>query len=252
MKPTSWKARTRGGLCVAVLSVALVEAARADADDYVFSSYTVEGARFVQYAGGVAQNRDGSSAQAQSVLLGFNPSARWFTAAYAGWYRVPGDVLRFGAVSWLNHVALIEPGTSPVELGFYLKIERPQDRTQGYEITWGPTLFADLGPVQVNANAWWRQDVRTEDAGPTQLVYQWQARHRWQPHIDIGLQGFGTFGPWKDWDPVNQQEHLVGPVVFTKWTTGTERELEISVAALVGVTSGSARSALRLRALYSF
>ena len=144
--------RIGASLGVAVLSISAASSARADADDYVFTTYTAEGARFIQYAGGVARNRDGSSSEAQSVLLGFNPTARWFTAAYGGWYRDPGDALQFGAVSWLNHVALLEPGTSPFELGFYVKVERPQDRSQGYEITWGPTLQADLGFYQFNAN----------------------------------------------------------------------------------------------------
>ena len=248
MKSKRWAV----GLGIAVLSMSAVQSARADADDYVFVPYSVEGTRFFQYAGGVAKGKDGSSAEAHSALLGFSPTARWFTAAYAGWYREPGDTLRFGAVSWLNHVALLPPGTSAFELGLYLKVERPQDRTQGYEYTWGPTLQADLGACQVNANVWLQKDVRTENGGPAELVYQWQVKRRLRPRLDGGLEGFGSLGPWKNWSSSNRQEHLVGPAIFTKWGVGPEQELEISVAALFGVTGESARSALRLRALYSF
>ena len=48
-----------------------------------------------------------------------------------------------------------------------LEIERPKDRSEGYEVRWGPLLQSDLTPtVQVNLNLLFEKHVRATAAGP--------------------------------------------------------------------------------------
>ncbi|NEX62214.1 hypothetical protein [Noviherbaspirillum galbum] len=43
------------------------------------------------------------------------------------------------------------------------------------------------------------------------MQYQWQARYRFSQVAQFGLQGFGEFGKWNDWNPKRLQSHRIGP-----------------------------------------
>jgi len=238
--------------CVALAVVGASAPAHAGPDAFVFQPYADTGAVVVQYAYGFEKYRDGSDEQAHSLALAWSPTSRWFTAAYAGWYQEPGEAMTFDAVSWVNHLSLIEPASSPVSVGLYLEIERPRDRSEGYEITWGPTFQLDTSHAQANLNLWLQKNVRAETAGPATMSYQWQVKSLLQPRVEWGLQGFGSVGPWQHWSGASEQEHSVGPAVFAKWPTQGNGVLRFDAALLAGLTSASSRVTFRLRTQYQF
>lgn len=253
MQPNQPGQRAALQFAAILLLVAAACPVHASPADPVFVSYDDEGDRFVQYAFGHEKKRDGSSEQAHSLALGWNPTARWFTSLYAGWYREPGESTSLYAYSWVNHLNLVkQSGSSPAELGLYLEIERPRERSEGYEITWGPTLQIDTTSAQINANLWLRKSVRTEDAAPAALLYQWQAKRLWMPRVELGVQGLGSVGPWRHWSSSNEQEHVVGPALFVKLPVSGSHALIVDAAVLAGLTSGSPRATFRVRSQYEF
>jgi hypothetical protein len=236
---------------VAVTASAAGLCAHASPSDFVFDPYADEGTRVVQYAYGAERERDGTSEQAQTLALAWSPTARWFTAAYAGWYREPGESLSFYSLSWVNHLTLT-PASSPFSVGAYLEVERPQDRSEGDGLTWGPTFQFDLDHAQLNLNLWLEKDVHAQDADPTSLNYQWQVKSLWRPHLEWGAQGFGTMGPWRHWAPSSEQEHTLGPALFAKCPLQGGEVLRLDAAVLIGLTSGSPRGTFRVRTQYQF
>ncbi|MEO8155199.1 MAG: hypothetical protein ABI605_19205 [Rhizobacter sp.] len=246
--------RTPFQIAVLAWSIAAACPAHASPADPVFVPYDDEGDRFVQYAFGHEKARDGSSEQAHSLALGWNPTARWFTSLYAGWYREPGESTSLYAYSWVNHVNLVKQGGSgsPVEVGIYLEIERPRERDEGYELTGGPTFQFDAGSFQINANLWLRKSVHTEDAAPAALLYQWQAKRLWMQHVELGAQGMGNVGPWHQWRSGSEQEHAIGPAIFFKLAVNNSHSLNVDAAVLAGLTSASPRATFRVRSQYEF
>ena len=233
-------------LSVSLLAVLFAGNAHADPDDFVFEPYAEPGTVVVQYAGGLERGRDGSNEGAHSLAIAWGVSDRWFTAFYAGWYKEAGHSTGFDATSWVNHVALTPPGGA-IDLGAYLEIERPKDRSEGYSVTWGPTLQFD-GPLatQVNVNLWLQRTLRGDDPAPTLLIYQWQIKRLWRPQLEWGAQGFGEGGNG------NPQAHSLGPAIFARWSLGQGQVLRADAAALVGVGSNSPRATLRLRTQLQF
>jgi hypothetical protein len=164
-----------------------------------------------------------------------------------------GERHGFDAWEWENKFQLTETGKYPVDLGLLLEIERPKDRSEGYEVRWGPLLQADLGSsVQANLNLLFEKHVRASNAGPAELGYQWQLKYRWRPAFEFGLQGFGDVGPWRDWEPHADQPHGAGPAIFGRIKAGDHQTIRYNAALLFGMTDGAPRNTFRMQAEYEF
>lgn len=222
-------------------------------NDYVRTPIVQEGEREIDFKAGTAKNKDGTRESAYSLGLGYGVNSWWFTEFYAKWHKPPGEQSGFDAWEWENKVQLTETGKYPVEVGFLLEIERPKDRTEGYEYVWGPLFQMDLTPsIQGNLNVLVQKYIRSATPNKAQLGYQWQLKHRWQPNFEYGLQGFSGLGPLSNWSPGNEQSHVVGPAIFGRVRTGPRQFIRYNAAVLVGVTSASPRTTLRLQTEYEF
>jgi hypothetical protein len=148
---------------------------------------------------------------------------------------------------------LTETGKYPVDIGLLFEIERPKDRSEGYEVRWGPLLQTDLTPeLQANLNLLFEKPIRSSEGGKAELGYQWQLKYRWNPSFEFGLQGFGDVGPWNDWEPRSEQPHVAGPAIFGRVKVGDRQAIKYNAGLLFGLTHGSPRNTLRLQAEYEF
>ena len=229
------------------------DAAWAGPSDYVFTPTVEEGEREVDFKAGSSKLRDGGRANKESIGFGYGANAWWFTEVYAIWHKNPGERHGFDAWEWENKFQLLETGKYPVELGFVLELERPQNRAEGYEVKWGPLLQTDFGTaLQANLNLLWQKSVRAVDAAPTSLAYQWQFKYRWRPELEYGVQGFGELGAWRHWSSWSEQSHQVGPAVFGRVRLAERQTIKYNAALLFGRGGAAPRNTLRVQAEYEF
>jgi hypothetical protein len=245
--------RRRAPACAAAACLALLAApALAEPADYVFVPYADPGAVIAAYAFGAEQPPEGGRERAQSLELGWAPTARWFTAAYAGWYAEPGEPTAFEGVSWLNQLLLTTPGAGPVDVGALCEIERPHQREGGTGLLCGALLQVDTDHLQFNFNPLFSRRLDAASPRPTDFSYQWQVKTLWRPGVELGAQGFGDLGPWNHWNAAPQQEHTLGPALFAKWPQGGGRTLSLDTAWLFGIGAGSPSDTFRLRIQQQF
>jgi hypothetical protein len=251
--PARTTAHSGARWAAACLALAAAGAASAGPAEFVAVPYVNPGEVVLTFGAGRARARDGSREDAVELGAGWNPGAIWFTAVYAEWSRESAESTRLEAWSWTNQWQLLQATENrPVDVGLLLEIERPQDRSEGYEIRWGPMLQADIGTWQANLNLLIDKSVRADAAGPAQLGYQWQAKTLWQPGIEVGAQGFGEFGHWRHWAEASEQVHQLGPALFGKWAVGNGHSLHLDGAWLVGIGPASPRNTLRMQMRYGF
>ena len=241
-RPSTARRLTRALAGLAGLGVG--GAALADPAAYVFVPYADPGARIVAWAAGTARGRDGARETQQTLELGGNPAGRWFTALYAAWASPDGAGYRFDEWSWLNHVALTEPGAAPVDVGALCEIERAREQDEGTGLLCGPTLQADTDRLQLNLNLLLGRHVGADEPEPWRLHYQWQAKALLAPGVELGAQGFGEAGA--------PPSHVLGPAIFAKVAQGAGRALQFDAAWLVGIGAGSPRDVLRVRVQQQF
>ena len=137
-------------------------------------------------------------------------------------------------------------------MGFLLEVERPKDRTEGYEFNFGPLLQSEWGKVQGNVNLLFQKNVRSSAPIDTALRYQLQLKYRASQAFEWGAQAFGSVGRWDHWSPRTAQEHRFGPAAFGKIGAGTGRALRWNSALLRGTTQGSPSTTLRMQVEYEF
>ena len=234
------------GLCARAPAVA-------GPSDYVVTPIVEEGEREIDFKAGSAKLRDGSRESKQSLGLGLGVNSWWFTEFYAVWHKPPGERHSFDAWEWENKFQLTETGRYPVDVGVLLEIERPKDRSEGYELRWGPLLQAEIGTqVQANLNLLLERQLRSAAGGSTELGYQWQLKYRWRPALEWGAQGFGNLGPWRDWLPASQQSHTAGPAVFGRSDLGPRKVVKYNAGLLFGLNHASPANTLRVQTEFEF
>jgi hypothetical protein len=220
--------------------------------DYVFMPSVTYGEREIDFKAGSSRDPDSPRESAASLGFGYGVTQRWFTEAYAKYERVQGEGLEFDAWEWENKFQLTEAGEYPVDVGFIVEVERPQDRDEGYETRWGPLLQKEFGDVQLNLNLLLARHFRASEPEQSKFGYQWQAKYRWQPRFEYGLQGFGDVAQWNRWGPADEQSHRLGPALFGRVGVGDGRAIRYNAAWLFGVSEGAPAHTVRVQVEYEF
>ncbi len=220
--------------------------------DYVYMPSVEYGEREIDFKAGRANTHDADQESAASLGFGYGATQRWFTEFYAKYESAGSGATHFDAWEWENKFQLTETGQYPVDVGFVVELERPQDHDEGYEVRFGPLFQTDIGKVQLNGNLLFGRNYRASVSGPMQFGYQWQAKYRWMEALEFGLQGFGDVGAWDDWDPADQQSHRFGPAVFGKIPVGVHKAIRYNAALLLKASSGAPNNTFRMQVEYEF
>lgn len=242
-------------LCLAIFLplTPAIQAGPLGSADYVYMPAVTEGEKEIDFKTGTAKARDGTRTSATTLGLGYGVNSFWFTEVYFKAKRETPDGFRYDALEWENKFQLTETGKYPVDVGLIVEIERPKDRSEGYELRFGPLFQTELSQsVVANLNVLFGKNYRTTTPAPMELGYQWQLKYRWKPEFEVGAQGFGRLGPVQNWLPGNQQEHKIGPAVFGKIRLEGRRAIYYNAAWLIGANSNTARNTFRLQAEYEF
>jgi hypothetical protein len=171
-------------------------------------------------------------------------------------FRSFWDILRrtcLEEIAWQNDYMLTQ-GQFDIDVALHTKIERPQDRSEGYALEWGPVMKTDIRRVQLNANIFFQWNVRVRTQGgdnQTKLAYQLQLKYRSRTAIQPGMQAYGEVGQWNHWLSSHQQSHRAGPALFGSHYFG-KQELKYEAAYLVGRNEGLAAKTFSMRAQYIF
>lgn len=216
--------------------LAALAPARADPGYYVVGAY--------DHAGRVSAelrywtvSPDGRPAMLWPELgLAWGVNPRWTTRLLASWVGRRLDAQQPESLQWHNDWLLTQ-GEWPLDLALHTALRRGF-RGHGDALEWGPVGVTDLGRTQLTGNLFFERGLGRGDDRPTQLKYQWQLRHRWQPGLHLGAQGFGELGRWDDWAAAGRQSHRLGPALFVTPGPQGARPLQLQLAWLRGKTYG--------------
>lgn len=243
--------RRTAAACVVLAFQALP--AYAGPAEYLIAGYPDEGAATVAWRAGRAQRHDAGHDSEWSLGWGYGLKNWWFTEFYAAWAGASDHGLAYDEWEWANRVALTEPGRYAVDVAFTLSIERPKDRDEGWGLQWGPLLHANIGTDwDANLNLLFERRINAAQAARTDLGYQLQLKYGVRPLFDVGVQAFGSLGPWRSWASSSEQSHAIGPALFGKFKPAAGRTVRWDVALLHGLTDGSPRTTLRGALSYEY
>lgn len=242
----------KSAVALAALTLFGAMPALAAPNDYVRMPAVEYGEREIDFKSGTQKNRGGGSESANSIGFGWGATPWWFTELYSKYKRDPGASNAFDAWEWENRFQLTETGKYPIDAGFLLEIERPKDRSEGYELTYGPLFQKEWGDIQGNFNVLFQRHVRATAVFDTELLYQAQVKYRASEKLEWGAQAFGNVGRWDHWNTSSTQELKIGPAFFGKIKTGPRQAIKWNAALLHGATNVSPTTTFRFQAEYEF
>ncbi len=220
--------------------------------EYVYTPIVEEGEREIDFKIGSADKKDETRFSAASLGFGYAPNAWWFTEFYAKYERNGGPT-HFDAFEWENRFQLTETGRYPVDVGFVVELERPRDHAEGWELRWGPLFQSEFGKLQLNGNVLFEQHYQSATPSNTVMQYQLQAKYRYLPQFEWGVQALGELGPWRKWSTGSEQTHAIGPAIFGRLPVGNgHAKINYNLGLLFGLTNASADKTLRAQIEYEF
>jgi hypothetical protein len=230
--------------------------AHADPGYYVVTAYDNAGVATVDFRyWTVKANHSGPATLWLELGLGYGVTSRWYTEVFASTIGAADTSFKPSTWNWQNEFLLTQ-GELPVDIAAHLALIKHHDADDGTTIEYGPVLQTDLDRIQLNANLFFEHSYgATGDYAThaTLMKYQWQARYRWRPALQFGVQGFGELGPWDRWSPGSQQSHRAGPALFGSVKVGGNGQALLYQAAyLVGSTYAQNGNMFSMRVQYAF
>lgn len=146
------------------------------------------------------------------IGIGYGVNKRWYTELYASYIGSETRPTELSTLNWQNDFLLTQ-GQYDLDVALHSNLIRNHYEPDSYTLELGPVLQTEMGRTQFNANLIFARDFEPGPKKPTQLKYQWQAKYRWRPMLQFGLQGFGEVGPWDHWASSQKQSHRAGPMI---------------------------------------
>ena len=222
--------------------------------DYVYTPMVEQGEKEIDFKSGTAKQVDGTRTTVNSIGFGYGASEYWFTEVYLKREKSGSDGLSI--VEWENKFQLTETGKYPVDIGLITEIEVPMNNNKApYEFKIGPLFQTDFGKLQLNGNLLFERKFgrnETNEPQSTEFGYQWQAKYRFKPEFEIGMQGMGETGAWNDWNSTSNQNHRFGPAIFGKVKLAPKQAIKYNAALLFGSSQVAPNHTLRLQVEYEF
>jgi hypothetical protein len=234
--------------------ICCVQDALAGAADYIYTPAVEYGEREVDVKSGATSSLAGSHTQGASIGFGYGAKEYWFTEAYLKQERNGNDIANLA--EWENKFQLTDTGEYPVDTGLITELEAPLSANAPWEFKFGPLFQTEFGKLQLNGNLLFERAFgKADNSGVpynTNFSYQWQAKFRWQPVLEFGVQGFGELGKWNEWNNQANQNHRIGPAIFGKFALGNRQAIRYNAAWLLGASNAAPTHTVRMQVEYEF
>jgi hypothetical protein len=235
-------------------AIVCAQNAFAGAADYVYTPAVEYGEREIDFKFGATSPVAGDRMQGISIGYGYGAKEYWFTEVYVKQEREAGGIANLA--EWENKFQLTDTGEYPVDVGLITELEAPLSANTPWEFKLGPLFQTEFGKLQLNGNLLFERAFGAADESgvpySTNFSYQWQAKYRWQPVLEFGVQGFGDMGKWNDWDKQADQSHRIGPAVFGKFALGGRQAIRYNAAWLFGTGNAAPDNTFRMQVEYEF
>ena len=218
---------------------------------YVISTYDEEDETSLDFYFWNVKAPNSPAVDSPEIAVGHGVTSRWFTELYASDIHTESGGTMYSSMAWENDYMLTQ-GQYPVDVALHTMVTHYQNANTGTGFEFGPVLQADIDYLQLNGNLFFERDYEAAQANSMQMKYQWQAKYRWKPAFAFGLQGFGELGDWRDWSPLAEQSHRIGPALFTTVRRVGGQEFKLEAAYLFGKIFDKEAKTFTLRAHYEF
>ena len=170
----------------------------------------------------------------------------WRLSAAVEWENPPGDKLRATHLA-IESIFVLRPMKQKHDLGLGLFVALEAsihgDRTNALVL--GPIVTAKWDNVTWTFNPFLEQTFGRNREDGIAFTYGWQAKYELREGLAVGVEGYGLVENLGDSPRLAEQQHRLGPVLFTEVEVAKDFKIEPSVGVLFGLTSATPDVTLR-------
>jgi len=184
--------------------------------------------------------------------LGYGVTTWWHTELEFETNRDfgPGNHLRFDQLTTENQFVFGEPGQYWLDPGFFWEYGQAMVGGNPNETTFGPTLRKEFFHTINTVNLFFEKDIGSHADPHVNFLYAWETRIALGTPIEPGFQAYGFIGPVGHPLPISEQDHRIGPMLFTTIHDLGPGTLKANGGILFGLTPGEPRRTLRWQLEY--
>ncbi|MDE2491827.1 MAG: hypothetical protein KGM24_13355 [Elusimicrobia bacterium] len=209
----------------------------------IYSPAVTKGERELEWRGFATGGRQ----TGQALSLGWSPTSWWATEGYAVLHRDPGGPWLGDSVVVENRFALAPAGELWADPGAIAEVELPLHAGDPGAASVHALLEKQAGPLVLTLNLPFEWKFGSNYVPGTGLSYAARAEWLVSEKASPALEAFGEPGVIGNFDPLREQEHLLGPALYGALRGFGRGVLRWSAAPLIGLTPLSPRWTLVTR-----
>ena len=154
------------------------------------------------------------------------------------------DAASVGSIFVLK--ALDEKHPRDFGLGWYTEVSASTHEATTNSVLFGfiPTIKHDK--LTLTGNPFFEKTFGRNREQGIAFAYGWQLKYELREGLGVGVEGFGVVEDLGNSPSFSEQEHRVGPVIYTEWEIAKDRKIGIDVGLLFGLTPETADLALKV------
>ena len=175
----------------------------------------------------------------------------WATSFTAGLIKAAQGSLIFDTLGWENTLQFTEQGKYWIDLGVHteVELENESDKPNGLELR---LLFEKTtSSYQHTGNLNFEQQVGSEADESTELEYIWRSKKYINDHAAVGFEAYGAMGEIKDFSPMKNQHHIIGPAIYNEFKIAGIK-IESHLVWMFGLTEDSPDNTFRWQIEFPF
>jgi hypothetical protein len=191
----------------------------------------------------------GGNRTAHDKSLDYGINERWRLSAVGKFERPDESDLRFSAVS-VESLFVLKPIDDKkdvdVGLGWFVGVQGATNHAVQNNVQFGPILSFKADKIAINANPFFEKTFGRNRIDGIALSYGWNAKYEISKTVSIGVEGFGFVENVGGGTPLAEQEHRIGPALFTEVAITKDYSITPDFAVLFGLTKGTPDVAFKL------
>jgi hypothetical protein len=201
---------------------------------------------------GAGGNPDNNNEKSFVTELGYGVNSFWNTELEFETNRDagPGNHLRLDQITSENTFQFTERGQYWIDSGFFIEYGQVLTKGAPNETTFGPIFRKEMFGTIDTVNLFIEKDLGKYASGTPVFSYAVESRLALGTPVEPGIQAYGTPGPIGHFGPVSQQDHRVGPMLFTEISNLGPGTLKANGGVLFGLTQAEPRVTLRWQLEY--
>ncbi len=233
--------------CLIGIFICLPRIVLAELEDLkVYSPIVVKGRLGLEFLGNttIDDDEDKDGFQYHELELEYGVTDWWATSITTSLINPTDESLRYNILGWENTFQFTEQGKYWLDPGFHLELEYEDEHDKPHRLEMRFLFEKTLTEYQHTLNINFEQEFGRPSDESIELEYIWRSVKNITPHFGIGFEAYGSMGEIKNFDPLQEQQHIIGPAVYNEFEFG-EMEIETHLVWMFGLTDESADNTFR-------